>query len=405
MTARISGRRRVSDLRVLVCGFFLEQYPRYDTLWEGLSRLGFQQLIDLREKHVLNHKYMEGTRSEAGRNSFHGIARRTRTFLRLCRYAISISQAARHKKADVIFVFSDNHFLAICLGMLKFFHSAWVYFDLFDPIYLAAKRNSRGRFKIVESYVLEFLASRLADRLLCFTPECATYYRDQYRVRDDKLSVVPDGVQGIWFDEPASIGHETHRPRRVLYWGMFLPHHGLDMILDAAEELRDENIEFIFCGTGDKEEWLKEEIRRRNLDNVVFKGFIPTTRELIHIINGVDVTLGALRDVPALKLAPLNRVRQAMARGKPVITIWTRQQEDFYQTKTTPFPPLILIEPDVESLVRAIVDIVNSPEKAERIGNIARSTARRLHGIEAITSALGKSFEKALEVGRRAEGD
>ena len=382
----------------LTCGFFLEQYPRYDTLWEGLSRLDFRQLIDLRDKRVFNDKYLESQRYEQSRGYFYRIARKIRSFCHISRYAISISNTAYREKVDVIFVFPGNLLLAICLGLLKFLHRTKVYLDLFDSEYLGARRHSTGRFNIITSYILEFLSSKFADQLICFTPEYATYYQNLYKIRDDKLSVVPDGVQDIWFDQPADIRHEVGRPKRVLYWGNFLVHHGLDIILDAAEELRDENIEFIFCGRGDKEAWMKQEVDRRNLSNVVFRGFVPTTKELIHIIDGSDITLDHSRDMHAVRFGLSNKLRQGMARGKPVITVRTKQKETWYRTKGNPFPPLIQIEPSAKSLSQAIKELINNPQKAEQVGNAARSTVKRLHSVEAITSSLKKSLEKALKM-------
>jgi glycosyltransferase involved in cell wall biosynthesis len=169
------------------------------------------------------------------------------------------------------------------------------------------------------------------------------------------------------------------------------------MILDSAEELKGENIEFVFCGKGDREAWVREEVRRRNLSNVVFKGFIPTTEELIQVVDSADIALGHLRDIHDIRLSAANKQMQGMARRKPVISVWTKQQEDLYQTKDNPLPPLIQIESETKALTEAIRDLVNNPEKAEQIGNIARSTVERFHGIEAVTSALKESLRKALK--------
>ena len=403
MNKRKSGKMYISDLRILACGFFLEQYPRWDILWEGLSRLSFQQLIDLRDKRVFNDEYLENLRNEGCKSTFHRITRKIRSFYYLFRYAISISQMARQKKVDIIFVFPGNVFLVVCLGILRVLHGANVYFDLYTSEYSAAKAHSQGRFMVVQGYILEFLACRFADELICLTPEYANYYQNLYKVTDNKFTAVPDGVQDIWFDEPASISQEAYRSKRVLYWGNFLVQHGFDMVLDTAEDLRDENIELVFCGRGDKEAWVKEEVHRRNLSNIVFRGFIPTTKELIHIIDSADITLGHLKDMHDTGLSASNKMKQGMARGKSVITVWTKQKEELYQTKNNPFPPLIQIVPGAKSLAKAIMEIVNDPQKAERIGKAARSTVKRLHSVEAITSALKKSLEKALDECRRAE--
>lgn len=403
MSRRKLGRTSIpiSDLRVLACGVALEQYPRDDMLWKGLSKLDLAKLIDLR--HVQNYLEVyqnsmnkkDATRTK-NRSIFRRIVRQVYSRYSFFKYMVSILRTIRKEKIDIVFVFPRNYHLAICLGLLKFFHGAKVYFDLYVSMYSIAISNSLGRFAVIRSWLKEFLSIKLADRLICQTPEYARYFSKLYKTRIDKFSAVHIGVQDVWFDEPVSISHEVQRPKRVLYWGTFLIQHGLDVIIDAAEELRNENIEFIFCGGGRKEAWVKEEVRKRKLRNVVFKGFIPTTKELIHLVDTADVCLGFFRDTHDTRFIIPIKVQQGMARGKPVITLWSKQQEDIYQTKDNPFPPLILINPDSKSLAKAIMEVVEDPQKGKKIGDAARLAVKRLHGVEAVTSALRKGFEKSI---------
>ncbi|MFH1624217.1 MAG: hypothetical protein ABID54_03565, partial [Pseudomonadota bacterium] len=88
---RKSSKTDVSDLRVLACGFFLEGYPRWDTLWQALSRSGLKKLIDLRYKRVLNEKQLDILRAEQGRSAIHRTAGKIRSLYYLSKCAISIS--------------------------------------------------------------------------------------------------------------------------------------------------------------------------------------------------------------------------------------------------------------------------------------------------------------------------
>lgn len=42
------------------------------------------------------------------------------------------------------------------------------------------------------------------------------------------------------------------------------------------------------------------------------------------------------------------------------------------------------------------MEVINDQQKAKKIGNAARLTVERLHGVEAVTSALNKSLEKSI---------
>jgi glycosyltransferase involved in cell wall biosynthesis len=406
MSRRKLGRTSIpiSDLRVLACGVALKQYPRDDTLWEGLTRVGFAKLIDLRRvqdyldvyQKSINKKDASRTKN---RSRFRRIARQI--YLRHFTYILSILQTARKEKVDVIFIFPRNHYLAIYLWLLKPFCRVRVYFDLWNSGYSIAVSNSFGKIWTYLIGFQELLSIKLVNHLFTFTKEYTDYFQRTYKFASSKCSVVPLGVQSEWFEKPLNVEDYSSDKsylgtKRVLYWGTFLIQHGLDVVINAAEELKDEKVKFIFCGGGKKEAWIREEVRKRKLNNVVFKGFIPTTKELIHLVDSADVCLGFFRDTHDSSLMTPNKVLQGMARGKPVITLWSKQQEDMYQTKDNPFPPLILINPDSKSLAKAIMVVVEDPEKAGKIGDAARSTVKRLHGVEAVTSALRKGFEKSI---------
>lgn len=389
-----TGKKNISELKVLACGFFLEGYPRYDTVWEALTSLGFERLIDMREKMPVVSEKLDAMRAEQERSPFYRLGAAVRSAFRLTSRAVAIVQAARREKIDVIFIFPSNLFLAVCLGFSKWLHGARLYIDLYTSAYSAVKTHSPTGFKIAQAYALEWLAARLADRLICLTPEYAGYYTEVYKIRADKFSPVTDGVQNIWFDLPADTNPEARRPQRVLYWGNYLIQHGLDMILDSAEALKDENIEFIFCGKGRQESWVREEVRRRNLSNVVFKGFVPTTEDLIRVIDRSDIALGHLRALHDTALSGSNKMKQGMARGKAVITVWTAEKEKLYRTKDNPLPPILQIEPTAKALTEAIRYLTMNPEKMKQIGVIARAAVKSLHGAEAVTVAIKKSFEE-----------
>ncbi len=388
------SKLHISDLQIIACGFFLEGFPRNDTLWEALNRLDLKELIDLRDTMTLNSTQIDILWAMENERFFRKLTRKICSICRQFRQVIKIVRLVRRKRVDLIFLFHGNFFMTICLGTLRLIHGARVYFDLFCSAYSAERPETPRGFEIAEANILTLLSSRFADRLLCLTKEYASHYQYKYKIRPDRLSVVHDGVQSIWLDQPVYNNRATTRPKRVLYWGIFLAQHGLDMILDAAEELKGESVEFVFCGKGEGEYWAKEEVRRRNLDNVIFMGFIPTTEELIRVVDSADITFGHLRDMHDVQLSAALKQLQGMARSKPVIALWTKQKEDLYQTKDNPLPPVVQVEPQAKAITEAIKDLMNNPEKARQIGEIARSTVERLHSGEALASELKESLEK-----------
>ena len=54
-----------------------------------------------------------------------------------------------------------------------------------------------------------------------------------------------------------------------------------------------------------------------------------------------------------------------------------------------------------KELAKAIMEVIKDLQKAEKIGNAARLTVKRLHGVEAVTSQLRKSFGRIFTESKR----
>lgn len=402
LTRLKSHKTTLSDIQVLACGIPLKNYPRDDMLWAALSSLDINKLIDVRRfnKYINENQKSLNKKSDARRNGeFYKITRKIYSFYSLFIYAISTSRIAHKENVDIIFVFPRNHLLAISLSLFRFYHKAKIYFDLHVSPYSIAKSNSSGTFAATKSWVIEFLCVKLADQLLCYTPEYAHYYAKTYKSNTAKFIAIRDGVQEVWFEKPISPRFpgktSLERPRRILYWGNFLIQHGLDVIINAAEILKADHVEFLIAGTGRHEISLRNEVARRNLTNVIFNGYVPTIGQLIDLVDSADLTFGHLRDTHDARLVESNKLRQAMARGKPVVTLWTKQKEDLFCTNIYNCPPLVMIkDPDGDSVAQTIRDLLAKPQKLEQVGRTAKATAERLYTIDKVATDLKACIER-----------
>lgn len=106
----------------------------------------------------------------------------------------------------------------------------------------------------------------------------------------------------------------------VLYAGAHGLANGLDLVLDAAEELEGEKVSFVLVGGGREKAMLVSEAERRSLPNARFMDPVPKP-ELARIMAAADVGLHVLADVPVFRygVSP-NKLADYMAAGLPVIT-------------------------------------------------------------------------------------
>jgi glycosyltransferase involved in cell wall biosynthesis len=108
----------------------------------------------------------------------------------------------------------------------------------------------------------------------------------------------------------------------LVYAGAHGRANGLELVLDAAEELgRDgSEVRFWLVGDGLLKQLLTEDAKRRGLDNVVFRDPVAK-HEVPALLAAADAGLHVLADVPLFRhgVSP-NKLFDYMAAGRPVLT-------------------------------------------------------------------------------------
>ncbi len=143
-------------------------------------------------------------------------------------------------------------------------------------------------------------------------------------VPPDKVHVVPH-----WADEslyrPVPPDPELARSLgmagrfNVVFAGQLGLAQGLDVVLDAAEELSDlADVQFVLVGGGTDADRLRQVAGERGLDNVRFVGRQPADR-MPHIFAISDVLLVHLRDEPLFRITIPSKTIAYMACGRPVL--------------------------------------------------------------------------------------
>lgn len=93
----------------------------------------------------------------------------------------------------------------------------------------------------------------------------------------------------------------------------------IETIVNAAEMLRDEEIHFVFVGSGAKLPWLEREAARRDLNNISILGQLPR-EDQNEFLNACDVGLVSLVQ-GMLGTAMPSRTYNILAAGKPLIAL------------------------------------------------------------------------------------
>jgi glycosyltransferase involved in cell wall biosynthesis len=166
---------------------------------------------------------------------------------------------------------------------------------------------------------LEKIGLKLPDRLIADTAEYEEYYCEEYHLSPDRFGRVPLGVDDrIYYPRP-----EFEPPSdcfRVLYYGTFIPLHGIETIIRAAAELCHlPHIQFDFFGEGQelaKAEGLAEEL---GLENVRFNGWIDKEK-LPKEISRSHLCLGVFGTTKQARCTIQNKIWEGMIMQRPVIS-------------------------------------------------------------------------------------
>jgi glycosyltransferase involved in cell wall biosynthesis len=303
-------------MRVLFLGSYDRESERNRIFIDGLRKQGVVVL----ERHFP----MEGLRFRGtGAAMAAGLARAALSIPGYLAHMVTGAGAA--SGADVVLVgYLGHHDIAILAALRRAVRALRErplvfdpFFSLYDTIVsdralLRPQSGAARALRRAEQWVL-----RGADLILADTAAHAAYYQALAGLPAERLRVVPVGA-----DERLFPRHDPRPPReelRVLFYGTYIPLHGVQTILEAADVLRAESIRFRLIGRGQTRHSADELARNRGLTRVEFVDWVPLT-QLASEIAEADVVLGIFgTSGKAARVVP-NKVYQAMSVGRCVVT-------------------------------------------------------------------------------------
>jgi glycosyltransferase involved in cell wall biosynthesis len=199
-------------------------------------------------------------------------------------------------------------------------------------------------------------------------------------VDSDRSAFLPNGVDTDRFgphlkseDRVAAAGLDPTKPL-ALYVGTIGYVHGLDVVLDAAEDLRRRaGVQIAFVGDGSERERLERSARDRGLDAVRFLGPMPP-EAVAPVLASATVALSCLRDLPMMRYVRPSKLLPAMASGVPVVYSGRGEGAEM----VTSAEAGVVTDPgDGVALADAIEALAHDRERAARLGANGRSYVER----------------------------
>ena len=263
---------------------------------------------------------------------------------------------------------------------------------VFDPLISAYQKQvfERRLFPAGSAAARRLLAKEralfaLADVVVADTDCHRAFFHDTLEVPADRLTTLTVGASGEFAPAPLPV-RAARAPREVLFYGSFIPLHGVETIVAAAKLTAGEPIHWTLLGEGPH----KAACRRLavGMDNVTFEDPIPFER-LCDRIQAADVLLGVFGDTAQAARVMPNKFFQSLASGRPVVT----RTSAAYPAAVAASPAVRFVPPsDPAALAAAVRDLCVTPGALDR----AAADARALFDREFSLDVLAEQFRAVV---------
>jgi glycosyltransferase involved in cell wall biosynthesis len=270
---------------------------------------------------------------------------------------------------------------------------------VFDPLISAYDKQVDERGKIAAGSVrakkLLIREQKLfscADRVLADTPVHADYFAQVLGVVRERLAVVYVGAEESLFHPGPAMEVTDKALLEVLFFGSFIPLQGPQFVVEAARLYQGPPLVWTLLGEGPLRKQCEESAA--GLDNVRFEDWLPY-EQLPARIRRADILLGIFGTTPKAGRVIPNKVYQALACGRPVVT----RCSDSYPAALAAADNSGLVwslAGDARSLAEQVARLAAAPDKLHELGEAAAATSRQYFSSSVLRGQLCELLEGLL---------
>ena len=286
-------------------------------------------------------------------------------FFLMAFFKVSILHVKKHFR--IVHVHNMPDFLAFT-ALFPRITGTKVILDLHDPmpeVYMT-KYDLPISHPIIRVLLL-FEKMSISFSNLVLTPNKA--FRDLFISRscpEHKIHVVMNSPQEAIFHSVENFSpHVSQQGFTIMYHGTIVERHGLDIALDAMEQLSETipGLKFHVYGDGDFVERFLELAEQKKMNEIVqYFGQVPL-EQISQAITSIDVGIIPNKKTPFTEINLPTRIFEYLSIGKPVIVPKTTGILDYFNEDS-----LFYFESgNPESLMQTILHVYENPDKREII--------------------------------------
>lgn len=306
----------IVPMKVVMWGTYDTGKPRIRILRDGLRAQG----VDITEIH-------RDIWSDIGdKSSLHGAGKWLKRGLRLlAAYPALAWQYLRAPAHDVVLVSYPGQMDVFIARLLTWLRRKPLVFDWFISAYdtvVVDRRLLSPRNPLAWAlWSSEWLAGRIADLAFMDTAAHARRMERLFRLTPGILGHVWVGAEAVFFENKPVPGTESNHERhlQVLFYGQFIPLHGIATIVEAARLVREAPIHWTLIGRGQEAARIRMMLEVDPLSNMTWFDWV-TYESLPAQLAETDVCLGIFGTSEKAASVIPNKVFQIIAAGRPLVT-------------------------------------------------------------------------------------
>lgn len=369
-------------MKIVLWGTYDTGKPRVRLLREGIRKNGFELI----ECHT---EIWNGIEDKSQISStFSKLALMFRLFS--C-YPYLIWRYLRLPAHDLVLVSYPGLFDVLCIRCFAWLRRVPVAWDVFISAYdtvIDDRRMFGVRHPVSRAlWGVEWLAVRAADAIFMDTEAHARRLEGLFHLRDGECGMVWVGAETEKFPASPTAVSKPGKPLQVLFYGQFIPLHGIEYIVEAAGLLRDEEIDWLLIGKGQETPRIREMLANAPLPRLRWLEWVGYP-DLITWIQQADICLGIFGNSKKAANVIPNKVYQIIAAQKPLIT----RDSPAIRELLLHNPPCVALIP--ASNAHALANAVKSHANILANGNTPPCHADLANKIDA--AAIGVQFRKWL---------
>ena len=263
------------------------------------------------------------------------------------------------------------------------------FISLYDSMVLDRKLTGIKSLRAYYYWWLDKLSMGLADLILFDTNKHIEYASREFNIDSNKFIRIFLGANtNIFYPQKNSLKNRS--TFKILFYGTYIPLHGIEFIIKAAKLLEVErDILFEIIGNGQEKNKILNLIHSLNLNNIVLSDNI-STKELTKKISDADICLGIFGETDKAERVIPNKIFECIAMKKPVITADTPAIRELFDSSD-----LFLVKrADAQSIADAVIVLKNNYNLMKKISENAYEKTSKMTSINIISRQLIKEIDE-----------